>query len=75
MVRVCPVSVLVMVIEKFGTTDPEGSVTVPTIVASWPKAREEKPARSTHKTRRWRALRRFASMRLSWQTDQKDFID
>ena len=37
-VRATPVSVLVMVIEALATAAPVGSVTVPTMVASWASA-------------------------------------
>src|SRR6185312_5729940 len=36
-----PVSMLVIVMVTLGSTEPDGSVTVPTIVASWANASEE----------------------------------
>src|SRR5438876_12060214 len=41
------VAVLVTVIATFGTTAPDGSVTVPTTVAFWPKVHEGSATRAT----------------------------
>src|ERR1022692_3318478 len=73
--RVMPVSLLVILMATLGMTDPEGSVTVPTTVASWPKAESEAPATSTARIRRERRLRCFAARgALGAPFDEKGFM-
>src|ERR1022692_2071535 len=73
--RVMPVSLLVILMATLGMTDPEGSVTVPTTVASWPKAESEAPATSTARIRRERRLRCFAARgALGAPLDEKGFM-
>src|SRR6266496_783599 len=52
--RVMPVAVLVAVTDALGTTDPDGSVTVPTMVASCANAHRDNAKNSVLKTAiRW----------------------
>src|SRR5205085_3985320 len=61
-VMVCtrPVSVFVIVIFTFAITDPEGSVTVPTRVASCANACKERPKNSATRATRCRFPNHFA---------------
>src|SRR5437764_14537685 len=61
-VMVCtrPVSVFVIVIFTFAITDPEGSVTVATRVASCANACKERPKNSATRATRWRFPNHFA---------------
>src|SRR5580692_1560074 len=72
--RVWPVSVLITVIAAVVTTDPEGSVTVPTMVASWPNAWNEKPRRNRQRTARRRLELLTARATLLAQSNQGEFI-
>src|SRR6185369_995110 len=76
MVRTSPVSVLVTVIETLGTTEPEGSVTVPTTVASWPKALNDRAAtRDRQRTRKRHSFLLFTALgMLPAHMGERDFI-
>src|SRR5579871_1517225 len=75
-VRATPVSVFVRVMEAFGTAAPDGSVIVPTMVASCAQAEAAK-TRNRVMTRTWRyeAQRFKAALRLPANWDERDFMD
>src|SRR5882762_3771637 len=65
---------LVTVMFTLGTTDPEGSVTVPTMVASWPNAASEKPKSRVEKIAKRRRLRPLQACKRSPAHMDIDFI-
>src|SRR6185437_8385663 len=74
-VRTCPVSTWVAVIVTLGTTDPDGSVTVPTRVAVWADAARLKPSISRQRTSRERTRPFFAATTgLPARVDEKALI-
>src|ERR1700688_3581139 len=70
-VRTVPVSTLVTRIATFGTTAPLGSVTVPTIVASWAVTRDGN-ATSTPTMKTVRLIQRCFSMRTVQTNDENE---
>src|ERR1700728_879910 len=76
-VRVTPVSELVIVMLALATVAPVGSVTVPTMVASWANAdvaNAAKKKRMNRVARRATLLRLTATPKVSAYAGERDFI-
>src|SRR5579864_3372251 len=75
-VRASPVSVLVTVMETLGTAAPVGSVTVPTMVASWANAEVANRARKKQERRGRKRGKRPLLTRCQLPTGvgERDFI-
>src|SRR3954452_2889981 len=75
MVREAAVSTLVAVTFAPGIAEPDGSVMVPTTVASCAKAREDNPKNKTPSITAWRVLKDFnAWATADTHTDKRKFI-
>src|ERR1700690_988930 len=74
MVVVTPVSVLVRGTFTFGTTAPDGSVTVPRMMVCCAKVENEKPIRAIKRTNRKRKRKGFATKTIFLTDEERTLI-